>query len=205
LKEQYKWRFELFFVYSDRIRTIQKARQHVDQDMDMEKALRFYGESYISLFPRTAHATFMRAMKEGYASKPTKGTIAELPGSKTIEYIENNWRVIDTYVVTPQSPYSGGMTMLYYGPLPVFMMQYIGYYTEEAIPCLKAALKANYDVNKFYGGRGPDIFQHEGFIYTNGAEGDFFTYSRASERIFNPNGEQVGWHHCHSVYMLEQP
>ena len=39
---------------------------------------------YIALphFPRHALGTFLNAMKEGYAHTPTKGTIAELPGSK---------------------------------------------------------------------------------------------------------------------------
>ncbi len=173
-------------------------------DEAMESALRFYEENRVGSFGRHAHFHFMQAMKLGYATMAPEGSIAELPGSKTIEYSHERWRVVDTYIVTPNSPYSGGTTMLYYDPLPVFMMQYLGKYEEIAIPCLKAALKAGSSAGEFNGGRGQDLFVHEGFTYTNDAYGDFFTHSSAFEQIFDPNRQRVGWHRCQSIWMLRK-
>ncbi|MBY0472917.1 hypothetical protein K2Q00_01355 [Patescibacteria group bacterium] len=173
-------------------------------DQDMESAIRFYEETRAGSFGRQAHHHFMEAMKQGYAATPTKGTLAELPGSKTIEYVHGKWRTIDTYIVTPNSSYSGGMTMLYYGPLPVFVMQYAGYYEGRAIHCLKAALKHTYDAGKFNGGRGPGLFSLAGFTYVNHVEhSDFFGLSRGKEWICDMSGNTIGWHVYQSTYMLE--
>lgn len=153
---------------------------------------------------RHALGHFLEAMKTGYANTPAKGTIAEMPGSKTIEYRHGKWRVFDAYLVTPQSAYSGGSTIIWYGPVPIWMMQYLGHYDKEAIPCLKAALKENYQAGKFRGGRGPEWFVNDGYTYINVVEhNNFSNHSWGKEAIYGPDGKMAGYHRYQSIYMVK--
>lgn len=152
---------------------------------------------------RHAQEIFFTAMRQGYASSSEKGTIPEIPGSKTIEYRHDKWRVLDTYLVAPQSPYSGGTTIIYWGEIPIWMMQYVGYYDEEAIPCLKAALRATYDESIFNGGRGPDVFEHEGFLYLNAAmSSNFHGRTNGQEAIYDAEKKLRGVHIYQAWWMV---
>lgn len=152
---------------------------------------------------RHALEMFFIAMQEGYVSNAKKGTISEIPGSKTIEYSRDKWRVLDTYLVTPKSPYSGGTTIIYWGEIPMWMMQYVGYYDEAAIPCLKAALKATYDVYEFNGGRGPDFFEYEGFHYINApVSNNFYGRTNGQEAIFDTQKKLRGVHMYQAWWMI---
>lgn len=67
------------------------------------------------LFRSEMQRVFFAAMNAGYANDSEKGSIIELPGSRTIHFNEDApWKVIDTYIVTPLSSYSGGMTIISY-------------------------------------------------------------------------------------------
>jgi hypothetical protein len=161
---------------------------------------------YVGLFHfrRQAKDFFFHSMRCGYTTSPRKGMLSEMPGSKTIEVVHENFRTLDTYLVTPQDPFSGGTTCQWYGAIPVWMMQYMGYYDEDAIPCLKAALSFNYENDTFYGGRGPEFFVHEGYTYINRVtENDFFGRASCEEQIFNPEGRSSGWHCCQSIWMVK--
>lgn len=152
---------------------------------------------------RHAMEIFFTAMQEGYVSNSEKGTVPEIPGSKTIEYRHNEWRVLDMYLVTPKSPYSGGTTIIYYGEIPMWMMQYVGYYDEEALPCLKAALKTTYDEKVFNGGRGPDFFEHGGFHYINApTSNDFHGRTNGQEAIFDAEKKLRGVHIYQAWWMI---
>ena len=152
---------------------------------------------------RHAMGIFFLAMQQGYAAKPERGTSPEIPGSKTIEYHHENWRVLDTYIVTPKSPYSGGTTIVYWNEIPMWMMQYLGWYADEAIPCLKAALRANYEQDIFNGGRGPDFFEHEGFHYINVVmSNNFHGRTNGQEAVFDSNQKLRGVHIYQAWWMI---
>lgn len=155
-------------------------------------------------FRQHALEAFFEAMRVGYATAPEKGTIKELPGSKTIEYVCEKWRMLDTYLVAPNTVYSGGMTCMFFGGVPVWMMHYSGGYREEGIPCLKAALRNTYRHNIFYGGRGPRFFQFGQYAYINTvAENDFHGRVCGEERIFDSkDNELVGYHQYHAQWMV---
>lgn len=139
---------------------------------------------------------FFEAMNAGYAAenKPMKGSIAVLRGSKTTYHAQGPWEVNDVWFVTPLSTYSGGMTIISYKGVPVWMMQYFGKYEKTAISCLKAALRAAYSERKFFGGRGPEEFIHGKYVYENdlGASRDFQDFS-GRESVRDETGE-IGWH-----------
>jgi hypothetical protein len=156
-----------------------------------------------SSFWRLARGIFFEAMQQGYASSPPKRTLDEMPGAKTIKFELEKWRVLDTYIVTPAGNYSGGTTCLWYDQVPVWMMQYIGEYRPDAIPCLKAALRENYQKKKFYGGRGPEFTHFDDYTYINQVEeNDFNKRVLGEETIFDAAGKKVGWHRYQAVWMV---
>ncbi len=166
-------------------------------------AIRYLGDDG---FGEQVFRHFIDAMQAGYAKSPSKGTIKEMPGSKTIEYEKDGFRLLDAYLVTPQSSFSGGMTTEWFHDIPVWMMQYFGSYDDDAIPCLKAALKMNYEQRLFFGGRGPEFFTLDGYTYVNNVtENDFFGRSSGEERIFGPTGKLAGWHRHQSLYLVRNP
>ena len=115
-------------------------------------------------------AFFFRAMLAGYvasASKKTKKTtIPELPGSKKIVHQEEDLKLVDFYFVSAKSYHSYGTTIIYDQGVPVWMMQYGGWYFQEAIPVLKQALRSAYGKSHFFGGRGPAKFSLKEFRAT---------------------------------------
>lgn len=157
-------------------------------------------------FASAIQKAFFEAMCSGYASetKPKKGTISELPGSKTIPFIHGRCTVLDAYLANDLGPHSGGMTEISYGGTPVWMMLYGGEYSDEAIPCLKAALRRNYISDHFNGGRGPKFFSHsDGYTYVNDVDaGSSFANFSGRERIFSPNNDEVGFHRYHGFLMI---
>jgi len=151
---------------------------------------------------------FFSAMENGYAGGASKGTIAEIPGSKTILHEDSDFRVLDCYVVTPDSSYSFGTTTIWYQGVPVWMMQYRGSYTKEMIPFLKRALMTAYAKQEFFGGRGPDM-------YTEGGNNDLFYVNRIAkndwqdfkgrEEIINRRNHrryQMGWHEYDGLLLV---
>ncbi|MFI5260644.1 MAG: hypothetical protein ACHQU0_02525 [Candidatus Paceibacteria bacterium] len=145
---------------------------------------------------------FFAAMKEGYATDRQKGTIVELPGSKTLTYVQGPWKVVDVYFVTPLSARSGGMTIISYGDIPVWIGQYNGWYKESAIPCLKAALAANYRRHRLLGCRGPRQFEHKGIRYLNSPDRSSGFNSSGSEEIQDPKGTVLGWHNYRNMMLI---
>jgi hypothetical protein len=159
-------------------------------------------------FRLEVEGVFLEGMTKGYAAGSKKGTIVELPGSKLVPpYIRGPWKVTDTYLVTPLSPRSGGMTIVSYEDIPVWMMQYFGQYSEEVIACLKAALSTAYAEKVFLNGRGPRSFWYNGYTYRNIP--NLIPRSRISkgcfegtEEIVDENDQCHGWHNYQGGMML---
>lgn len=152
---------------------------------------------------RHAEAFFYEAMIKGYV---TNDSILEgqYSGSRKIDIEKGSWRLVDEYIVTKAGPGSGGTTIIWYGHIPVWMMQYLGWYKENAIPCLKAAIASNYQKLKFEGGRGPQFFVHHGVHYVNHlVQNDFFDHAYGREDVYIPNGEHLGFHRYHSQWLAE--
>jgi hypothetical protein len=130
---------------------------------------------------------FFRAMVKGYTDEDSeRGTIFELPGYKTHEHIEGDFRVLDCYSDTPQSNSSSGFTTVWNQGTPVWVMQYDGTYEEEAIPFLKWVLMQTYKKSKFVGGRGAPVTKKENgsiFTYSNYVEAPNWRAFRGREEI----------------------
>lgn len=160
-----------------------------------------------------AEDTFYAMMDEGYASKATHAHIVEKmgrPSEKVFHYNHphNAWWGEDRYVVSDQSAYSYGQTIVGCNSTPIWLMQYWGMYAEEAIPTLKAALSLRYAQRMFTGGRGPSLFRSadNSLLYFNDCNGDFFRFfgregvCRTMATI--GRGERLGWHEYHGGLLL---
>ena len=140
-------------------------------------------------------SVFFAAMQNGYASATQEITVPGMPGSRLIEFKQGIYTVKDFWFVAPNTPHSFGQTIIWADEIPVWQMQYMGEYCEEAIPFLKQALKANYEVGNFHGGRGPRLYvaNQDGFKYINDTDTPGFTYFQGNETIYK-NDVYLGSH-----------
>ncbi len=130
---------------------------------------------------------FCDAMSLGYAFGAKATPIPGRPNGKYYEHANNLWYLRDEYEVDPITKKSAGFTFIEYDQRRIWVMAYGGFYKQEAIPCLKAALMANYTRGDFYAGRGRDGYKHGECLYLVAAGlNEQFGFDRffARERIF---------------------
>ncbi len=138
---------------------------------------------------------FFMAMRAGYAAEDAVETsLPGMPGSKVIEYRQGGYLVKDCWFVIPDSPYSFGQTIIWQNSIPVWQMNYMGYYKKVAIPFLKRALRENYERGIFHGGRGPKHFQSGEIEYYNNADASGFERFFGKESIYRNHVTALGWH-----------
>lgn len=146
---------------------------------------------------KEAQAVFFIAMRVGYAGglgRSQKTTISSIPGSKSIvwESMDGYWKVADTYVVTPDSHASTGMTVIAFEGKPVWTMHYGGYYHEAVIPFLKRCLAEAYENDVFFGGRGGAYRKDGDYTYFNNLrDGSTFVEFSGEEFIVNADTSEV--------------
>lgn len=136
---------------------------------------------------------FLRAMQHGFVAAEPEGEAAVplIPGFKSFTFIEGNLKLVDTYF---EGGHTGGMTIIWENDVPVWVMNFAGYYHKNEVPTLIKALKTEYDQPWFNGGRGPNILIDEERIYINIVENTNFESARGHERITDQNGNVLGWH-----------
>lgn len=151
---------------------------------------------------------FFAAMQDGYAknnggTKQKKGTILELPGSKTISFVRKDFELLDCWFAPEKTTYSSGQTFIWHKGTLVWAMSYLGQYPEDAIPFLKRALRETYKNREFVGGRGPDLFEGDGMIYINRVEPpNDWRHFRGREEIFDQTGQNIGWHEYQGLLLM---
>lgn len=121
---------------------------------------------------------------EGYLGGARKVDVPDKPGFRRIEVFgESGLRLVDEYSKTLGSHHSAGTTTIWFDNIPIWMMSYGGWYSPEALPILKAALRLSYERKKFIGGRGPESFSKDSFSYTNLVESWRFENFNGRESI----------------------
>lgn len=137
---------------------------------------------------------FFKAMIRGWAAGVQKIKIAEMPGYKAIPFQEGEFRLLDCYCVNPHSQMSAGTTTIWFQGVPVWVMNYGGYYEERAILFLKRALLETYEAQRFVGGRGPIMYSEGPLVYVNTPRLNGFVGFEGHEKVFDLAGVQLGYH-----------
>lgn len=140
---------------------------------------------------------FFDAMSCGYIS----GNMPELyPAedfTKRFMFTDHSFRVEDKWTSISGNKHSFGRTLITYNGMPVWYMQYAGWYEDVALPLLKTALSESYRDRLFLGGRGPRRHCGEGLVYLNAlkANGSFVAFSGRECICESTNGRLLGEHH----------
>ncbi len=112
-----------------------------------------------------AQAFFCRGMATGYAAGATATPVFGDTDWKRFGCREGDLLLEDRYYVNSSNAKSVGETRIYHASRLIWFMSYGGFYKKEAIPCLKAALMANYTKGEFYAGRGQNEYTQDGYLY----------------------------------------
>ena len=139
-----------------------------------------------------AEKFFCHAMAtDSYASGAKANPVERWLGWEGYEFRDGDFRLLDMYTVNPENRKSFGNTYIYYQSKTIWMMSYGGFYKKEAIPCLKAALMANYSRGIFNLGRGPGEYVDGDYVYLigSGSASSFERFS-AHEGIRHKAGQE---------------
>ncbi len=150
-----------------------------------------------------AQDAFFEAMAVGWIQNAGETSLAELPGVKVIPFEFGDYRVLDMYVASAESGNSSGMTVIWHGDTPVWVMYYGGHYAKVAMPFLKSCLwRAYVGERRFYGGRGPHFMRDNRFTYTNNIVSDAWENFEGKEQIFDLNEQPLGYHWYRGMSLL---
>ncbi len=121
-------------------------------------------------FLKEAEAVVLRGLAKGYASGAKAIPVPGNPNAKYYEYTEGPWYLRDDYEIDPVTKKSIGRVRLEhtsdeYPNRLVWAMSYGGQYEKDAVPCLKAALMANYEKGVFNFGRGLNEYVQGDYVY----------------------------------------
>jgi hypothetical protein len=154
---------------------------------------------------------FFAAMLEGYVGANQRkhqlyvgddAVLRPMPGAKANVYQHGDFKVVDSWFVTPLGRCSAGFTNIWCLGDLVWHMGYQGWYRDPAVPFLKSALKAAYEKGDFIGGRGPLKYGDGMFRYTNRVVDHDWRHFRGREVVML--GEQlVGFHEYHGLLLAD--
>jgi len=146
---------------------------------------------------------FLKAMLQGWISGAEETKVPHMPGYRTIPFRDGDLFLLDCYCVNPNSSKSAGTTTIWYRDIPVWIMQYGGFYRKSEISFLKHALRCAYESNVFIGGRGPIDYREDQLLYENSPNFDEFEGFSGIETIYRlPELEELGHHKYWGMYLV---
>jgi hypothetical protein len=159
----------------------------------------------------TAKKFFFEAMRHGWASGEAKFVATEFRGWKEKTWFYKNpdfpnFVLVDKYETVSDSRVSHGRKSISYLDVPIWFMDYGGWYDKEVIPFLKEALMLAYSSEVFCGGRGRASFTrneaYPGMLYIN--QGEFLNFAgfRGRELATDPFGKPRGEHNYFGGLMI---
>jgi hypothetical protein len=157
------------------------------------------------VIPEEAEAYFFKAMRTGYVVGSKTLNNFPFPGWKTVRHKDGSFSLTDTWISTPYSNRSSGVTTIYYKDVPIWVMHYGGWYEKEADYVLRAALKWSYEQGEFTGGRGPEEFETSYMRYTNVLARNRFVNFEGIEKIVGKGtGTLYGTHWYRGEWQLKE-
>lgn len=157
----------------------------------------------LSLNPEEVKQFFFKGMQHGYASgvKPVKNK--PFAGWNMHEYVNGDLILRDMWLSVPVTFNSCGITTIHWRGIPVWSMQYGGWYHDQAIKTLQSALWKAYEELQFIGGRGPRLFETNHHRYINRvASNDFTSFSGIEEVKVRDSGKELGNHWYKGEWLL---
>ena len=156
------------------------------------------GEMTVAENYRTIEQIFYNAMRVGYALGTLPTIESEMSGAKGIPYQEGYFYLLDSWETNPDTNRFMGEIKIWRNKIPVWGMQYFGYYPEYVQKFLKEVLLASYEKREFIGGRGPRHIEDSEcvLVYTNKlTPGSEFWGFSGSEAIIDKRRAKsnVGW------------
>lgn len=147
---------------------------------------------------------FFRAMASCLASGLSEEIqVHDMPDFLAIHYRDGDFRLQDQYCAIPGEERSAGTTTIWFKDRPIWIMNYGGAYSKEAIPFLRAVLRKTYETGQFIGGRGPAYYKGDSFIYFNQGRLFDFTNFNGREEIYRyEDGEPLGFHDYWGMSLL---
>jgi len=150
---------------------------------------------------------FFRAMLRGWiTNEAIMLPDPNNPGFKTIIIKEDDLQLVDSYCTVKGSNISAGHTIIRHRDVPVWIMQYGGWYAKRAIPLVKEALTYAYESQDFWGGRGRALTQGD-LAYTNypdRRQNEFALFS-GYEYVRLPNGLAMGYQRYSGMRLPKNP
>lgn len=146
---------------------------------------------------------FFKAMIEGWAGNGKKVNI--FPGFKSFVISDGKgFQLCDNYCVNKESKKSVGTTLILVDNVPVWTMNYRGFYEDWAIDFLKHALLKAYETGNFVGGRGPENYHPGGelFYINNVVENNFSGFYGYETIIGYGDNDKVGGYHRYAGMSL---
>lgn len=144
---------------------------------------------------------FFEAMVEGWVADAEESKVLGMPGYRIINFARDELVLTDLFCVTPGSSKSAGTTTIWHKEVPVWVMQYGGWYMEGVIPFLKHALLETYKAKRFVGGRGRSQYCEGQLLYVNRPHVNDFSDFNGHEQVFM-NDKPMGVHHYRGMMML---
>lgn len=160
----------------------------------------------VTVTPEQAQTVFLRLMAKGWAAGEKPATHPEFPGRKFLRGVDGDFLLIDTWTQhEPECDASSGSTTLLFQRVPIWVMQYGGWYGVEGSALVQRALARNYENGVFNGGRGPDIYRSGSLVYENTVLKPDFTDFTGQERVLDGNSRTFhGQHQYFGQWLLRR-
>lgn len=148
---------------------------------------------------------FFKAMLAGWVAGAPEAEMPKMPGYKSVSFRQEQFYLLDTYCINPDSRKSAGTTTIWYNDAPVWVMSYGGYYPKKVLLFVKEALRVAYVREEFFGGRGPLRYKEweTPFLYKNAPSRNIFSDFWGREVVYDQTtGRQIGHHAYQGMSLL---
>ncbi|MDP1706726.1 MAG: hypothetical protein Q8L36_02800 [bacterium] len=151
---------------------------------------------------------FFRAMMQGWTVEGSVIKPPDMLGYKLARFEEDNLRLTDLWCTGGGGEKSAGTTTIFFGEIPIWVMQYNGWYHEEAIPTVRASLMSAYQGRIFLGGRGRISFsipESPHIEYRNRVDFNDFERFVGAECVWDKRGSEekkIGVHRYNGMSLI---
>ena len=163
------------------------------------------------LLPTVAEveAFYMRASKITYASGNAPVSVPFLPKAKMFTVIEGDFHYIDIWISGEKNPdglrNSHSTTYIYFDGQVIWTMWYHGWWQNNVPGVIEFLKRAMVAATEFLGGRGPETFEEDSWIYHNNLKVGGFINFRGHDTIKLVSDQEVYRHNYQGSTLVDLP